>query len=229
MLAAHVRCSNFDVRTSVPALCANLAPGFTMAKKDPRIDAYIRKAAPFARPILIELRKVVHTACPAVVETMKWSTPTFDHQGLMCGVAAFKNHAKFGFWKAALLGERGFPEVMSEEDGGLGHLRTVHDLPKTERLIALVKAAVELNENGVALKREKTAPKPPVKTPAYFLAALKKSKKAMAVYDAFSPSKRRDYVEWVTDAKSHDTRDRRVAQAVEWIAEGKSRNWKYER
>jgi hypothetical protein len=200
-----------------------------MAKKDPRVDAYIRKAASFARPMFVELRKAVHTACPDVVETMKWSVPAFEHRGIMCGLAVFKSHAKFGFWKAALLAERGFPEVMSEEDGGLGHLRTMDDLPNTDRLIAMVKAAAALNETGVALKREKTAPKPPVRTPAYFAAALKKSRKATAVYDAFSPSKKRDYVEWITGAKSDDTRDRRVAQAIEWIAEGKSRNWKYER
>jgi hypothetical protein len=206
-----------------------LAPGFTMAKKDPRVDAYIKNAAPFARPILVELRKVVHTACPDVTETMKWSTPTFDHKGIMCGIAAFKNHTKFGFWKASLLAERGFPEAVSEDDGGLGHLRTVDDLPKTDRLVAIVKAAAALNENGVALKREKTAAKPPVKPPAYFLAALKKNRQAMATYDAFNPSNKREYVEWVTEARSDDTRDRRLAQAVEWMAEGKSRNWKYER
>ena len=199
-----------------------------MATKDPRVDAYIARAAPFARPILTALRNAMHAACPDVVETIKWSVPAYEHRGVMCGLAAFKNHVKLGFWKAQVLADRGFPEVMSDEPGGLDHLTSVDDLPAAPRLAAIIKGAAALNEDGVTTKRRST-PKPPIKPPAYFLAAIKKSRKAMATYDAFSPSNKREYVEWVTGAKSEETRDRRLAHAVAWMAEGKSRNWQYER
>ena len=200
-----------------------------MAGKDPRIDAYIQKAAPFAQPILKHLRKLVHAACPDVQEAMKWNTPSFEYEGILCGMAAFKSYVTFGFWKAAILAGQGFTEVGSSPMGGLGRMASLDDLPSDPRLEEIIKAAVALNEQGIAVKRPKRAPKPPVKPPAWFLAAIKKNRRALTAYDAFSPSHKREYVEWVTEAKTDATRDRRVAQAIEWMAEGKSRNWKYER
>ena len=200
-----------------------------MAGKDPRIDAYIQKAAPFAQPILKHLRKLVHAACPDVQEAMKWNTPSFEYEGILCGMAAFKSYVTFGFWKAAILAGQGFTEVGSSPMGGLGRMASLDDLPSDPRLEEIIKAAVALNEQRIAVKRPKSAPKPPVKPPAWFLAAIKKNRRALTAYDAFSPSHKREYVEWVTEAKTDATRDRRVAQAIEWMAEGKSRNWKYER
>ena len=204
-----------------------------MSTRDPRIDTYIEKATPFAQPILKHIRRVVHTACPDVQETMKWSFPHFDYKGAMlCSMAAFKAHAAMGFWKAKLLADRGFPEVADGAEQAMGHfgrMTSIADLPSEARLTKLIKAAASLNDEGVTITREKKAPKPAVKTPAYFTAALKKNKKALAAFDAFSPSHRREYVEWVSEAKTEATRDKRLAQAVAWLAEGKSRNWKYER
>ena len=197
--------------------------------KDPRVDEYIAAAAPFARPILKHLRKVVHAACPGVEESIKWRVPAFSHNGqLLCGIAAFKSYATFGFWKAALLVEQGFPEADSGEAlGHSGRLTSLTDLPPDARLTKMVRAAAALNEQGINLKRPKAAPKPPPKPPAYMLAALKKDKKAIAAWRAFSPSHQREYIEWITEAKTDATRDRRLAQAVLWMAEGKPRNWKY--
>ncbi len=79
----------------------------SMASKDPRIDAYIAKSADFAQPILKHLRKVVHAGCPKVEETLKWSMPHFDYKGVMCGMAAFKAHCVFGFWKESLIFDSG--------------------------------------------------------------------------------------------------------------------------
>jgi hypothetical protein len=200
-----------------------------MSTKDPRVDSYIQKAAPFAQPILKHIRRIVHAACPDVQETMKWNTPTFDYKGIMCGMAAFKAHAILGFWKAKLLADRGLPGAGHGEMGQRGRITSIDELPSEATLTKLVKAAAELNEQGVTVKRPKTALKPPVKPPAYFLTAIKKNKRALANYEAFSPSHKREYVEWVTDAKSDETRARRLTQAVTWMAQGKSRNWKYER
>lgn len=196
-----------------------------MAKKDPRVDAYIEKAPPFARPILEHIREAVHAGCPDVEETLKWNVPHFDHNGMLCGMAAFKAHVRFGFWKSQLLG---LPA--SDSGDGLaqfGRVTSVADLPAQKQLISLVKRAARLNEQGAKVPRVKAAPKPPPRVPRAFAAALKKNRKALATFQAFSPSHKREYVEWIADAKQDATRDRRIATALEWLAEGKARNWKY--
>jgi uncharacterized protein YdeI (YjbR/CyaY-like superfamily) len=197
-----------------------------MGKRDPRVDAYIRKAAPFARPILAEFRDLVHASCPDVEEKMKWSFPHFDYKGMLCSMAAFKAHAAFGFWKGSLiLGDRN-----ADAMGHFGRITRRSDLPSNKILAGYVTKAAALNDQGVKVPRapRKAAPKT-VKVPAALATALTKNRKAQAGFDALSPSHKREYIEWITEAKSDETRDRRLAQAIEWMAEGKSRNWKYER
>lgn len=195
---------------------------------DPRIDLYISKAAPFAQPILKRLRSAVHKGCPDVKETMKWSAPAFDYKGVFCSMAAFKRHAMFGFWKHQLMKEM-LPKGEQRAFGAFAKITSVDAMPSEAAIVRIVKAAKRLNDEGVKVAREKKPPKPPVRVPPYFQAMLRKSPKAAEVFKAFSPSHRREYVEWITEAKSDATRERRVAQAIEWILEGKSRNWKYER
>jgi uncharacterized protein YdeI (YjbR/CyaY-like superfamily) len=198
-----------------------------MSVYDPRFDEYIAKAQPFARPILKHLRKVVHAAVPDVEENWKWSNPAFDYKGVFCSMAAFKQHCIFGFWKHQLLIDRG---VIEPDDTVLGHrgkITSVDDLPSEKALIRVLKAAAELNDKGIKIERPKAAPKPPPKVPTYLREALQGNKKAAAAFAAFSPSHKREYVEWVTEAKSEATRNRRLAQAVAWMAQGKPRNWKY--
>ena len=198
--------------------------------RDPRVDDYIKKAAPFAQPILTRIRQVVHAACPDAVETLKWSHPHFEYKGeMMVGMAAFKNYCVLGFWKSALLAEQGLVPKGDHPMGFENRLESVKDLPGDKTLTKLVKAAMALNDQGIKVARPKTPPKPPVKPPAYFMDALRKNKKAQLTWDAFSPSAKREYVEWLTEAKTDATRDKRLAQAVIWMAEGKHRNWKYMR
>ncbi len=200
-----------------------------MATTDPRIDAYIDKSPEFAKPILTHVRAVVHAACPDVEETMKWSMPHFYYEGqMLCGVAAFKEHAAVNFWKAALIEGLG-PDSGGNSRGNLGKLRSVKDLPGKRQLSGYIKAAMKLNEAGVTVKRPKTAPKPEAKVPKELATALAKNKKAKAAFEGFSPGQRRDYCEWIGEAKREETKAARVSQAVEWIAEGKTRNWKYQR
>jgi len=200
-----------------------------MVTRDPRIDAYIAKSAEFARPILRHIRAVVHAACPDVEEGLKWSMPHFGYRGgMMCGMAAFKEHCTFGFWKAALiLG----PDGRSAEKamGQFGRLTSVGDLPSKRVLTGYIRQAMKLNEEGKVVAKPRAAPKPPVRVPADLAAALKRDARAGAAFGAFSPSHRREYVEWITEAKGADTRRRRLDTAIEWIAEGRSRNWKYEK
>ena len=200
-----------------------------MGKKDPRVDAYIAKAQPFAKPILTHIRKVVHSACPDVTEGLKWSHPHFDYKGIFCGMASFKEHATFGFWKGELLKGtiKGMPAGGDDAMGQFGRITSLKDLPGEAVLAKIVKAAAKLNDDNVVVPRPKAKPKAPIPVPPYFAAALKKNKKALAVFDAFPPSHRREYLEWITDAKTQETRDRRMTQALEWIADGKGRNWKY--
>ena len=195
-----------------------------MGKKDPRVDAYIASCPPFAKPILTHLRDLVHTACPAVEETMKWSRPAFDYKGIMCGMSAFKEHCSFGFWKHRLVVGEGYPD---ESAGSAGRITSLEDLPSDREIIAQIKKAAKLNDDGVPVQRERKKPKPPLKVPAYFTSALKKNAAARKTFEAFSTSQKREYVEWVTEAKTDATRDKRLAISVEWMAEGKIRNWKY--
>lgn len=203
-----------------------------MGKKDPRIDAYISRANPFARPILKHLRKLVHTACPDVEETVKWGMPHFSYHGNVCGMAAFKAHATFGFWKGSLLLKKHGPLGKVEEKamGQFGRIASLADLPSDKRILAWVKEAAELNANGVKVPR-KPGPRtrPEADVPDYFMQALRKDKAALAAFKAFSPSHRREYVEWITEARTEATRERRIATALEWIAAGRGRNWKYAR
>ncbi|HEX9946749.1 MAG TPA: YdeI/OmpD-associated family protein [Allosphingosinicella sp.] len=196
--------------------------------RDPRIDSYIARQADFARPILEHLRAVVHAACPEAEETLKWGMPHFLYGGqMLAGMAAFKAHATFGFRRAKeVLGETG-----AERDamGQFGRLTGVADLPADDDLKAMVREAMALTDSGARPARPEAGPKPELETPPDLEAALAASPAARAQFDGFPPGARRDYVEWVVEAKRPETRARRIAQAIEWMAEGKRRNWKYEK
>jgi len=199
-----------------------------MPQRDPRIDKQIQSSAPYARPILTKLRQAVHAGCPEVVETLKWSRPSFEHQGLLCGMAAFKAHCSFGFWKHALLAERAGAKAAAELEA-LGRITDVSELPPQSSLVRWVRLAAQLNEDGVAAPRPKTKRKPPVKVPTDLERAMGRNARARAFFATLSPSARREYVEWLTGAKQAETRQRRLETAVEWMAEGKERHWKYQR
>jgi uncharacterized protein YdeI (YjbR/CyaY-like superfamily) len=199
------------------------------AKKDPRVDAYIAKAAPFAQPILKHLRKLIHTACPAATEDIKWSMPSFIYnEKILCGIAAFKAHATLGFW------HRGMEDLLKKELGKtgeamglLGKITSLDDLPADKVLIGYIRTAMSLHDSGTAA-RPKSKPRPALPEPADLKDALKRSKKAAATWATFSPSCRREYIEWITEARRPETREQRLLTTIEWTAEGKSRNWKYE-
>ena len=202
-----------------------------MGTRDPRFDAYIEKSAPFAQPILEHLRAVVHAACPEVEETMKWSMPHFMYEGMLCGMAAFKAHCTFGFWKGALIFED--QAKSTEAMGHYGCITTLKDLPPKKEIVAQVKRAMALNEQGIKVpkKRKPALVREKVAFPAELTdaLALKKHAKARATFEAFSPSHRKEYAEWIGEAKGEETRKRRLTQTLEWLAEGKARNWKYEK
>ena len=198
-----------------------------MPTTDPRIDAYIAKAAPFAQPILTRLRELVHRGCPEVVETIKWSTPAFDFHGPLAHMAAFKAHCVFGFWKGKLVAE-----LASEAEamGQFGKIRALEDLPPDEVVMAWTRRAAELNASGVKLERPVKHAKPVLEMPEDLAAELAKKlhAKARATFEGFPPSHRREYLEWLADAKRPETRAKRLATTLEWLGEGKSRNWKYQ-
>jgi uncharacterized protein YdeI (YjbR/CyaY-like superfamily) len=198
-----------------------------MGARDPRVDAYIKNAAPFAQPILTRIRETVHATCPEVEEAIKWSFPHFLYKGILCSMASFTQHAAFGFWKGALVTGRG---KGADAMGQFGRLTKVSDLPSKTVLAGYVRKAAALNDQGVKVPRpRRTGPPTPVRAPADLSAALTKNAKARQGFAALPPSHKREYIEWITDAKTADTRARRLAQAIVWIADGKARNWKYER
>lgn len=194
--------------------------------RDPRIDAYIERAAPFAQPILRHARALVHEACPEVEESIKWGMPSFSHAGgILCGMAAFKQHASFGFWRHADVVGEGEPR---DGMGSYGKMTSLDDLPPRTILLAHLRKAMQLNEAGLKSPKRKPAPRPAPDTPEDLAAALANNKAANATFDAFPPGCRREYIEWIVEAKRAETRAKRLAQAVEWMAEGKRRNWKHE-
>lgn len=197
-----------------------------MGKKDPRVDAYIAAAAPFARPILKALRKTVHAACPEVEEATKWGHPHFMHHGMLCGMAAFKAHCAFGFWKDTLVVGADKAEGAM---GQLGRITALSDLPAEKTLKGWIVKAMKLNEAGVPAPRRTAAkPKPPPVVPDDLAKALAKNAAARKTFEGFSPSSRREYIEWIVEAKRDETRSQRLATTLAWLAEGKKRNWKYE-
>jgi len=196
-----------------------------MGKRDSRVDAYIAKSADFAKPILTHVRSLVHEACPAVEETIKWSVPHFEYKGVLCGMAAFKQHCNVILWKAALIpGGKG-----RDEKGQITNVRSLSDLPDDKTMLHLISEGARLNEQGVKPPPRRSVAKKTVSIPSELTAALRKNKKAAAAFKKFPPSHKREYAEWIAEAKGEETRQRRVRSAIEWIAEGKSRNWKYER
>lgn len=202
-----------------------------MAVTDPRIDAYIKKAAPFAQPIMKHLRALVHKACPGVTETMKWSFPHFEYKGIICSMAAFKQHCSFGFWKASLMKDDKnlLTKVGNTDMATFDKFSSLDELPSDKILIAYIKEAVRLNEEDIKVEKPKKAVKKELPVPPALAAALKKNKKAATTFENFAPSHRREYIEWINEAKTEETRERRVETTVEWVAAGKGRNWKYEK
>ncbi len=203
-----------------------------MGKRSPEVDAYIAKQRPFAVPILEHLREVVHATCPGVTEVIKWGMPHFDYKGPFAGMAAFKAHATFGFWKDSLLREGGRPLGRSGEAamGSFGRLRSLRDLPPKRALVALLRRAMKLNDEGVR-KPVKAAKRTPaaIRPPAYFAAALRRNRRALSTWAGLAPGHRREYLVWITEAKREETRARRLATTIEWLAEGKRHNWRYEK
>jgi uncharacterized protein YdeI (YjbR/CyaY-like superfamily) len=206
------------------------------ANLNPRVDAYLAKVNPFALPIMEHLRTLVHKGCPEVEETIKWSRPFFEYRGtILCNMSAFKEHCSFGFWGEEIGAVLREARVLQEDGmGSLGRITSVKDLPSDKQLLGWIRQAAAFVASGqhtspiAARHKVVKAPKPALETPTEFTAALKKNKKASAVFAAFSPSCKREYVEWIADAKRPETRDKRIATAIEWIADGKQRNWKYQ-
>lgn len=201
-----------------------------MGTRDKRIDAYIARSADFAQPILSYLREIVHEGCPEVEETMKWSFPHFMYKGMFCSMASFKEHCAFGFWKGSLVMD-GTQGKSVEAMGQFGRISSLRQLPAKSTLLGYVKKARQLNDEGIKVlqKPRPRGEKKDLEVPDYFLSAVKKNKKALATFEGFPYSHKKEYVQWVIEAKTHETRNRRLQTSVEWLAEGKSRNWKYER
>ena len=199
-----------------------------MGKKDPRVDSYIAKAQPFAQPILRKLRTLVHKADPKIEETVKWGMPSYTHDGIVCITASFKRHCALVFWKGKLIldtkGRRA-----DEAMGDFGRITSLKDLPSDAKLVGYIKKAVKLNTAGVKVPGRAKRKATPRKLPADFAALLRKHAKAAAGFKQLSASHRNEYVEWITAAKREETRAKRLATALEWLAQGKNMNWRYER
>lgn len=204
--------------------------------RNPKVDAYLAKVRPFALPIMEHLRDLVHKGCPEVEETIKWSRPFFEYRGvILCNLSAFKEHCSFGFWGVEMGDVLRTANALKEGGmGSLGRIASVNDLPPQKMMLGWIRQAAAFIENGehtspmAARHRVVKAPKAALAAPEEFTSALKKNKKAASVFAAFSPSCKREYVEWIAEAKRPETREKRIATAVEWIAEGKQRNWKYQ-
>lgn len=202
-----------------------------MSEKIKAIDTYISKSADFAKPVLNHLRELVHNTCPDVEERIKWGMPFFDYKGeMMCHMASFKQHCAFGFWKGSIMKDPALKQTAQSETamGHLGRITSLKYLPADKKITAWIKKAMELNEKGIKLPaKSKSTEKKEIVVPDYFEKILAKNKKAAATFNAFAYSHRKEYIQWITEAKTEETKNKRIAQAIEMLAEGKSRNWKY--
>ena len=201
-----------------------------MIKIDKRVDAYIEKAPDFAKPVLIHFRKLIHRVCPDVIETIKWGCPNFEYKGPMCTMATFKEHCAIGFWKAALISNGKMVKKEHEGSAGsFGKITSLNGLPADKEMSDYIKEAMKLNEQGIKIApKEKSIDRSNLIVPEILNKALSKNKKARNTYEAFSPSHKKEYIEWINEAKTDATRDKRVATTIEWLLEGKSRMWKYQ-
>ena len=208
----------------------------TVKNASPKVDAYLGKVQPFALPIMEHLRDLVHKGCPEVEETIKWSRPFFEHRGvILCNMSAFKEHCSFGFWGEEIGAVLREAKVLQEDGmGSLGRITDLKDLPSDKRMLGWIRQAAGFIDRGeytspiAARNKVVKAPKTPVAIAPEFASALQKNKRATAAFAEFSPSCKREYAEWIADAKRPETRNKRIATAIDWIAEGKQRNWKYQ-
>jgi uncharacterized protein YdeI (YjbR/CyaY-like superfamily) len=199
-------------------------------KHNPKVDAYAEKIEDFAKPVLAHLRALIHATCPEVIEEVKWGNPHFDYKGdMMCIFAAYKKHCSFTFYKDALMGDArlrandGVPAAQRF----MGKLTDLADLPPDRELKSWIKESMKLNEQGIKLPaRETKAPKE-AGMPAAFAEKLQASPKIMAIFEGKSASFQKEYKVWIGEAKTDATRDKRIEEAMAWIAEGKGRFWKY--
>jgi uncharacterized protein YdeI (YjbR/CyaY-like superfamily) len=203
-----------------------------MSQYDARIETYIGQAADFAKPILSHLRDLVHDTCPDVQETWKWSFPNFYYCNTgLCSIAAFKHHCAFSFWKGAIMPDPDGILIITGKEamGNLGKITSLQDLPSDAILKKYLKAAMHLNEIGAKVPRKKQTDEVRVEltVPTDFDTALRSSLQAIHYFEQFSYSHKKEYIEWIEEAKTIATRYKRIAQAIEWIMDGKSRNWKY--
>jgi uncharacterized protein YdeI (YjbR/CyaY-like superfamily) len=200
-----------------------------MENFDKKVDAYVAKSAPFAKDILEHLRQLVHKACPEVKETIKWGFPHFEYKGILCSMAAFKAHCAFGFWKGAIMldPKKVMTTVGKTSMGSFDRIISLDDLPSDKIMIAYIKEAKKLNDEDVKLPVRAKQKSTTVETPDYFIKALKKNKKAFETFRGFSNSNKKDYIDWINEAKTEATRDKRIETSLEWMSEGKIRNWKY--
>jgi uncharacterized protein YdeI (YjbR/CyaY-like superfamily) len=206
-----------------------------MEQYDPRFDEYIGKKAAFAQPILRHLRELMHSVSPKITETMKWGHPFFEYKGILANMGGFKEHCVFGFWSSSALNDpNGIIKHGDEKGaaGNFGRITKLSDLPDDAILKDFILQAIAIKDAGPDAKPEKKpvppkAPKAPIEMPDYFAAALQTNQKALETFQNFSPSHKREYLEWIIDAKTEATRQKRIETALEWITEGKSRNWKY--
>lgn len=200
---------------------------------NPQFDSYIERSADFAQPILNHLRKLVHEACPMVEEKMKWSFPNFEYKGsILCSMAAFKQHCTFGFWLGGVMDdpEQVLTQIGETAMGQFGRIKSLEDLPNDEIIIRYIHEAMRLTDEGVKPPKSEIAKeKVDLVIPTELKEALKGNDKARATFEYFSPSKRKEYIEWVNEAKTSATKEKRLATTIEWLEEGRSKNWKYER
>lgn len=201
-----------------------------MGKKDPKFDAYIAKSADFARPILKHLRQLVHKGCPEVTEAMKWSFPNFEYKGLFCNMAAFKHHCTFGFWQSTLMKDpHGVMTKTGEKAmGHFGRITSLKDLPSDKILLEYIREAVKLKDTGArVIRKTPVRSTKPIKVPSYIISAIKKNNKALKTFKSFPNSHKKEYVEWIEEAKTDATKEKRIGNMMEWLKEGKPRSWKY--
>jgi hypothetical protein len=201
-----------------------------------QVTAYAAAMPAYAQPIFAHLRALIHTTCPDTDEAIKWSIPHFERDGdYLCIFAASPGHASFTFYKQQLMSDPRLRDNLNLPaiKRFMGRLTSLSDLPDDATLAAMLQEAADLNARGVRLPDRAPKTPPVIDMPSAVATAvataLAANPAAQAVWDAKSAAWRKDYLVWITAAKTDPTRDARIAEALDWIADGKARFWKYQK
>lgn len=196
-----------------------------MNEASENITAYIEKATPEFKEVMIALRSVLNNPNFDIKEDWKWGAPNFNNEGMICWLAHFRNHVGMNFFKGTLIKDKYNLFTHYREEKGNRQLK-FSDINQIipEQIEYYIEEAIKLNQENIKVVKKEID----TSLPLDLETELNNNPKAKMFFESLAPSYKRDYIEWIEEAKREATRTKRLATTMEWLSEGKKKNWKYE-